>query len=53
MILNYPDFSKLILMGSDVNDLQLDAVISQDGKPLAYYISFSTEEYIVGEKELR
>ena len=36
-ILDYPDFSKSFVIRSDVSDVQLGAMISQDGKPLAYY----------------
>ena len=53
-ILNYPYFSKPFVIHSDASDLQLDAVISQDGIPLAYYtrrkLNSTQKNYIVGEK---
>ena len=36
-ILNYPDFNKFFEIHIDVSDRQLGAVISQEGKPLAFY----------------
>ena len=35
-MLNYPDFTKPFEIYSNDSNLQLSAVISQDGKPLAY-----------------
>jgi len=35
--LTYPDFSKLSVLYTDASDYQLGAVITQDGKPLAFY----------------
>ena len=55
LILYYPDFSKPFVIHSDVSDLQLGAIISQDGKPLAYYtrkLNSGRKKYIVGELEL-
>ena len=36
-ILNYPDFNKVFEIHTDASDRQLGAVISQEGKPLAFY----------------
>ena len=35
--LSYPDFDKLFNIHTDVSDLQLCAVISQNNKPIAFY----------------
>ena len=35
--LAYPDFSKPFVLYTDASDYQLGAVITQDGKPLAFY----------------
>ena len=37
MLLTYPNFSKQFVIHTDVSHTQLGAVISQDGKPLAFY----------------
>ena len=36
-ILAYPDFNKKFTIHTDASDFQLGAVISQEGKPLAFY----------------
>jgi len=36
-ILNYPNFLIFFEVHNNASDFQLGAVISQDGKPLAYY----------------
>ena len=55
-ILNYPDFSKpIVTIHSNTSDLQLRAVISHDGKPLASYtrkLNLARKNYTVGEKEI-
>ena len=54
-MLNYPDFTKPFHIHSDASDLQLGAVISQNGMPLAYYtrkLNSAQQNYTVGEKEL-
>ena len=53
-ILIYPDFSKHFVIHSDASDLELDAINSQDGKPLAYTqkLNLAQKNYTVGEKEL-
>ena len=55
VILNYPYFSKPFAIHSDASDLQLGAIISQDGKPLAYYtrkLNTAQRNYIVGKKAI-
>ena len=34
----YPDFSKPFVIHTDSSNYQLGAVISQDGKPIAFYL---------------
>jgi len=54
-ILNYPYFLKPFEVHSDDSEFQLGAVISQGGKPLAYYtrkLNSAQNDYTVGEKEL-
>jgi RNase H-like domain found in reverse transcriptase len=37
VLLAYPDFSKKFVIHTDASHYQLGAVISQDGKPIAFY----------------
>ena len=37
VVLAYPDFSKPFVIHTDASHYQLGAVISQDGKPIAFY----------------
>ena len=53
--LAYPDFSKPFVLYTDASDYQLGAVITQDGKPLAFYsrkLNNAQKNYTVTEKEL-
>ena len=53
--LAYPDFSKPFVLYTDTSDYQLGAVITQDGKPLAFYsrkLNNAQRNYTVTEKEL-
>ena len=55
VLLAYPDFSKKITIYTDASDLQLGAVIMQEGKPLAFYSRKLTKtqvNYTTTEKEL-
>ena len=54
-MLAYPDFSKRFDIHTDSSDYQLGAVISQEGKPIAFYsrkLSGAQTRYTVTEKEL-
>ena len=37
VILSYPDFNKVFEIHTDGSKTQLGAVVSQDGKPIAFY----------------
>ena len=53
--LAYPDFSKPFVLYTDASDYQLGAVITQDGKPLAFYsrkLNAAQKYYTTQEKEL-
>ena len=54
-MLHYPDFSQPFKIHADASDEQLGAVLSQNGKPLAFYtrkLNSAQRNYTVGEKEL-
>jgi hypothetical protein len=54
-LLNYPDWSKPFDTHTDASDKQLGAVISQDGKPIAFFsrrLSKAQRNYTTTEKEL-
>ena len=54
-ILTYPDFSKKFTIHTDASDVQMGAVIMQEGKPLAFYsqkLSKAQLDYTMTEKEL-
>ena len=55
VLLAYPDFSKPFVIHTDASDYQLGAVISQDGKPIAFYsrkLNDAQTRYTTTEKEL-
>ena len=55
VFLTYPDWSKPFDIHTDASDKQLKAVISQDGKPIAFFsrrLSKSQRNYTTTEKEL-
>ena len=54
-LLNYPDWSKPFNIHTDASDSQLSAVISQDGKPIAFYsrkLNKAQRNYTTTETEL-
>ena len=54
-LLNYPDWSKPFDIHTDASDYQLGAVISQEGKPIAFYsrkLNKAQRNYTTTEKEL-
>jgi len=55
VLLAYPDFSKKFEIFTDASDRQLGAVITQEGRPIAYYsrkLNSSQLNYTTTEKEL-
>ena len=54
-MLAYPDFEKSIDLYTDASDIQLGAMLVQNGKPIGFYtrkLNSAQQNYIVGEKEL-
>ena len=54
-MLQYPDFSKLFVIHTDASHYQLGAVISQEGKPIAFYsrkLNDAQTRYTTTEREL-
>jgi len=54
-LLNYPDWSKLFDIHTNVSDYQLGAVISQEGKSITFYsrkLNKAQRNYTTTEKEL-
>ena len=55
VMLSYPDFSKPFEIHTDASHYQLGAVISQDGKPIAFYsrkLNDAQTRYTTTEREL-
>jgi transposase InsO family protein len=55
VLLYYPDPNKAFVIDTDSSDLQLGAVISQEGNPVAFFsrrLTAAQSNYSVGEKEL-
>ena len=55
VLCSYPDFSKPFVIHTDASKRQIGAVISQDGKPIAFYsrkLNKAQKNYTVTEKEL-
>ena len=55
VMLAYPNFSKKFLDHSDASKYQLGAVISQEGRPLAFFsrkLNKAQRSYSTTEKEL-
>jgi len=54
-LLNYPDWSKPFDIHTNLSDYQLNAVISQEGKPIDFYsrkLNKAQRNYTTTEKEL-
>ena len=54
-LLTYPDWSKPFDIHTDASDFQLGAVISQDGKPIAFFsrkLNSAQKNYTVTEKRI-
>ena len=54
-LLTYPDFNKPFDIHTDASDKQLGSIISQNGRPIAFYtrkLSATQMRYTVGEREL-
>mgnify|MGYP005849673443 CR=1 FL=1 len=52
--LSFPDFNKEFHIYTDASDYQLGAVITQEGKPLAFYsrkLTDTQKKYTTGEQE--
>ena len=55
VLLGYPDFNAPFEIHTDASKLQLGAVISQKGKPIAFYyrkMNSAQQNYTMTEKEL-
>ena len=55
VLFGYPDFNSLFEIHTDASKLQLGAVISQKGKPIAFYsrkMNSAQQNYTPTEKEL-
>ena len=55
VLLSYPDFSKPFVIYTDASKVQLGAVITQDGKPIAFYsrkLNSAQRNYTTTEREL-
>jgi hypothetical protein len=55
VMLAFPDFTKEFHIYTDASDYQLGAVITQEGKPLAFYsrkLNAAQKRYTTGEQEL-
>ena len=55
VMLAYPNFEKKIVIHTDASDRQLGGVISQEGKPIAFYsrkLNDAQRRYTTTEREL-
>ena len=55
VLLGYPDFNALFEIHTDASKIQIGAVISQKGKPIALYsrkMNSAQQDYTTTEKEL-
>ena len=55
LLLGYPDFNAPFEIHTDASKLQIDRVISQKGKPIAFYsrkMNSAQQNYTTTEKEL-
>jgi len=54
-MLSFPDFSKTFDVHTDASDFQLGGVISQEGRPIAFYsrkLTDTQQKYTTGEREM-
>jgi len=55
VLLTFPDYSKPFHLFTDASDYQVGAVLSQDGKPIAFFskkLNPAQQRYGIGEKEM-
>ena len=51
MLLSYPNLNEPFEIHMDTSDLQLDAIISQNGKPIVFYRKNQTQHKRVTQQQ--